>query len=192
MKRLHWYDYLSINLFWLGLNIRNTAVGTFFMPTLVGIYALADWKNTALSIMRTAGLIIAMLVQPAVGLISDRSTSRFGRRRPFILIGVLLDLLFLAAIGLSWTYWTLLIAILLIQFSSNISHGPLQALIPDMVPEDQRGRASAVKSIFELLPIILVGFTIAKLVGTGHLGWAIVATGAGLLLTMLLTVALVP
>ena len=34
--------------------------------------------------MRTAGLIIAMLIQPAAGLISDRSTSRFGRRRPFI------------------------------------------------------------------------------------------------------------
>jgi MFS family permease len=188
MNRLRWYDYLSINLFWLGLNIRNTAIGTFFMPYLVDIYAPADWKNTALSAMRTAGLIIAMLVQPAIGLVSDRSTSRFGRRRPFILIGALLDLLFLAAIGLSWNYWSLLVAILLIQFSSNISHGPLQGLIPDRVPEDQRGRASAVKAIFELLPIILVGISIAPLVGSGHLVLAIIATGGGLLITALLTI----
>jgi MFS family permease len=141
--------------------------------------------------MRTAGLIIAMLVQPAMGLLSDRSTSRFGRRRPFILVGVLLDLVFLAAVGMSRGYGMLLIATLLQQFSANISHGALQGLIPDIVPEDQHGRASAVKSIFELLPIILVGFTIAKLVGAGQLGWAIAATGAGLLLTMLLTVVLV-
>jgi MFS family permease len=188
MKRLRWFDYLSINLFWLGLNIRNTAIGSIFMPYLVDIYAPADWKNTALSMMRTAGLIIAMLIQPAAGLISDRSTSRFGRRRPFILIGALLDLVFLVAIGLSWNYWSLLVAVLLIQFSANISHGPLQGLIPDIVPEDQRGRASAVKAIFELLPLVLVGFSIAPMVGSGHLGWAIIATGAGLFITAFVTI----
>jgi MFS family permease len=188
MKRLRWIDLISLNLFWLGLNIRNTAVGTFIMPYLVEQYAPPNWINTSLSVMRTAGLIIAMLIQPAAGLISDRSTSRFGRRRPYIRIGVLLDLLFLAAIGLSWNYWTLLIAVLLIQFSSNISHGPLQALIPDLVPVDERGRASAVKAIFELAPIILVGLTIARLLGGKHLGWAIIATGAGLFITALITI----
>jgi MFS family permease len=188
MKRLRWIDLISLNLFWLGLNIRNTAVGTFIMPYLVEQYAPANWINTSLSVMRTAGLIIAMLIQPAAGLISDRSTSRFGRRRPYILIGVLLDLVFLAAIGLSWNYWTLLVAVLLIQFSSNISHGPLQGLIPDMVPENERGRASAVKAIFELAPIILVGLTIARLLAGKHLGWAIIATGAGLLITALVTI----
>src|SRR4030066_2172903 len=125
VKRLRWLDFLTINLFWLGMNFRNTAVGAYFMPYLVDIYAPADWKNTALSLMRTAGLIIAMLVQPAAGLISDRSTSRFGRRRPFILIGTLLALEFPAAIGRSWNYWSLLIAVLLIQFWSNLSHAPL-------------------------------------------------------------------
>lgn len=188
MHRLRWYDYISINLFWLGLNIRNTAVGSIFMPYLVERYASPDWKNTALSAMSTAGLIIAMLVQPAAGLVSDRSTSRFGRRRPFIFTGTLLDLLFLAAIGLSWNYGSLLVATLLIQFSANISHGPLQGLIPDLVPEDQRGRASAIKALFELLPIFLVGISIAVLVSAGHLGWAIIATGAGLLLTALVTI----
>ena len=161
------------------------------MPYLVDIYAPADWRNTALSMMRTAGLIIAMLVQPAAGLISDRSTSRFGRRRPFILIGTLLDLVFLVAIGLSSSYWSLLVAVLLIQFSSNISHGPLQALIPDLVPEDQRGRASGVKAIFELFPIILVGVMVVPMIAAGQLNWAIVVTGAVLFITAVLTMLLV-
>jgi MFS family permease len=188
MKRLHWYDYLTINLFWLGLNIRNTALGSIFMPYLVGIFAPQEIKNTALGAMRSAGLVIAMLVQPAAGLLSDRSTSRFGRRRPYILVGALFDCLFLAAIALSWNYWALLIAVLLIQFSSNISHGPLQGLIPDLVPEDQRGRASAVKAIMELLPLILVGLTIAKIVGAGQLNLAIFVTGIALLVVTLITI----
>ncbi len=138
MKRLRWYDYLTINIFWLGLNIRNTALGSFFMPYMVNIFA-PEIKNTALGAMRSAGLVIAMLVQPAAGLLSDRSTSKWGRRRPYILIGALFDCIFLLAIALSWNYVALLISVLLIQFSSNISHGPLQGLIPDLVPEDQRG-----------------------------------------------------
>jgi MFS family permease len=191
MKRLRWYDYITVNVFWLGLNIRNTAIGSYFMPYLVGLFVPETVKNTALGALRSAGLIIAMLVQPAAGLISDRSLSRYGRRRPYILIGAIFDCVFLAAIALSWNYLALLIAILLIQVSSNVSHGPLQGLIPDLVPEDQRGRASAVKSVMELLPIILVGLTIAKLVGAGHLDWAIFATGASLLVVTLITMLFV-
>ncbi len=190
-KTLHWYEYLNINLFWLGLNIRNNAVGTVFMPYLVAIFVPEAIRNTALGEMRTIGLVIAMLIQPAAGLLSDRSTSRFGRRRPFIFIGALLDLVFLTAIGLSWNYWTLLVAVLLIQFSGNISHGALQALIPDMVPEGQRGMASGVKAIMELLPLILVSLVIASMVGNGLFGLSVVVTGIGLLATMLLTMVLV-
>ena len=175
----------------LGSTIRNTALGSIFMPYLVSIFAPEAIKNTALGAMRSAGLVIAMLVQPAAGMLSDRSTSRFGRRRPYILVGALFDCLFLAAIALSQTYWALLIAVLLIQFSSNISHGPLQGLIPDMVPEDQRGRASAIKAIMELLPVILVGLTIAKMVGAGALDAAIFVTGASLLVVTLITMIFV-
>ena len=191
IKPLRWYDHISINLFWLGLNIRNNAVGVYFMPFLVALFAPPEIKNTALGEMRTAGLVIAMLVQPAIGLLSDRSTSRFGRRRPFIFVGALLDLVCLALIGLSWNYWSLLAAVLLIQFSGNISHGALQGLIPDLVPEHQRGLASGVKAIMELIPVILTSLVLAKMIGHGQLGLAIVVTGAGLLVTMLLTVLLV-
>jgi len=190
-KRLRWYDYITINIFWLGLNIRNTAIGSYFMPFLVGLFVPEAVKNTALGALRSAGLVIAMLVQPAAGLISDRSLSRFGRRRPYILIGAIFDCVFLAAIALSWNYAALLVSILLIQFSSNVSHGPLQGLIPDLVPEDERGRASAVKSVMELLPIILVGLTIAKLLGAGYLNWAIFSTGASLLVVTLITLLFV-
>lgn len=188
---MRWYDHLSVNLFWLGLNTRNNAVGALFMPYFVDMYVRSEIKNTALGALTLAGLVVAMLVQPAAGLLSDRNASRFGRRRPYIFSGVLLDLLFLAAIYFSWNYASLLIAILLLQVSSNISHGPLQGLIPDLVPEEQRGVSSALKAIFELIPLILVGFTIAALVGIGRLDLAFLVTGGILLLIMLLTMFLV-
>ena len=128
MKTLHWYNFITINLFWLGLNFRSNAVYNIFMPYLVIAFAPEALRNTAFGEMRTAGLVIAMLVQPAMGILSDRSTSRFGRRRPFIFVGVLLDLLFLLLLTLAWDYWSLLVVILLTQVSSNISHGALQGL----------------------------------------------------------------
>ena len=190
-KNIPWMNLIAINLFWLGLNLRNNAVGTIFMPYLVDGFVGESLRNSALGGMRTAGLVIAMLVQPAMGLLSDRSHSRFGRRRPFLLAGVLLDLVFLAWIALAGNFWSLAAAILFIQFSSNVSHGPLQALIPDLVPEDQRGRASGVKAIFELLPVVLLGLTIAPLVGAGQFNWAVVATGGGLLLILIIALATV-
>ena len=191
MKGLRWYDHVGINVFWLGLNIRNNAVGSIFMPYLIALFVGPEIRNTALGELRTVGLVIAMLVQPAMGFLSDQSTSRWGRRRPFIFVGALLDVVFLAAFALVTNLWVLVGLVLLIQFSSNISHGPLQALIPDVVPEGQRGVSSAVKAIFELLPLILLGFTVAPLVGAGHFGWAVAVTAVGLLACMALTMVLV-
>jgi len=190
-KNLPWIALITINLFWLGLNLRNNAISVIFMPYLVDRFVDESLRNSALGGMRTAGLVIAMLVQPAMGLLSDRSRSRYGRRRPFLLAGVLLDLVFLGWIALAGNFWSLLAAVLFIQFSSNISHGPLQALIPDLVPQDQRGRASAVKAIFELLPVVLLGLTIAPLVGAGQFGWAVVATGGGLFIILVITLVTV-
>jgi MFS family permease len=191
MKRLRWYDFITLNLFWLGLNIRNTAVGSVFTPYLLALFVPENNRGTALGVISTAGLVIAMLVQPAAGILSDRSTSRFGRRRPFIFVGVLFDMIFLFAIGLSGGFWMLLVATLLIQFSANLSHGALQGLIPDLAPEDQRGRASAVKAVLELIPIVLVGFTIAQMVGKGQLMLAVIVTAVSVLVTMLFTVLFV-
>jgi len=191
MKPLKWYDHIKINLFWLGMNIRNNSVSSVLMPYMVAILAAPEIRNTALGGMRTAGLLIAMLVQPAMGILSDRSTSRFGRRRPFIFVGVLLDLVCLALIAAAGDYWFLLVAILLFQFTSNISHAAVQGLIPDLVPEDQRGLSSGVKSFMELVPLILVALIIARLVSGGYFVLAVIVTGAGLLIVMLLTMLLV-
>jgi MFS family permease len=187
MRRMRWYDHITYNLYWLGLNMAGGSLTPIILPFLVAEYVGDAVKGTYLGMLRSAGLIVAIIVQPMAGLLSDRSTLRWGRRRPFILLGTILDLLFLAIIGLAGRYWLLFAAVLFLQFSSNVAHGALQGIIPDLVPEDERGRASGVKAVMELLPIILVGFTTGPLVGQGKVGPAILVVMASLLVTMLIT-----
>lgn len=189
-KRLRWYDYITINIYWLGLNIASGSITPIILPFLVAQFVAPEVKGTYLAYVRVAGLAIAMLVQPIAGLLSDRNTSRWGRRRPFIFVGTMLDLVFLAVIGMARDYWTLFAGILLLQFSSNIAHGALQGLIPDLVPEDQRGRASGVKAIMELLPILLVMF-IGPLVDKGYLWGAIGFVMFSFVVTMAITMVAV-
>jgi MFS family permease len=91
------------------------------------------------------------------------------------------------AIGASPSYWFLFGAVVLSQIASNVAHGAEQGLIPDLVPEDRRGRFSGVKSIMELLPVIIVAFTVGRLVATGQM-WAAILVAIGILfLSMAIT-----
>jgi len=185
MKRpLRWFDYLTVNAYWLGLNVASGVITPVLLPYLVALFMPAEQKNTYLATVRVIGLAVAMLVQPLAGMLSDRSTSAWGRRRPFIAGGALLNILFLFIVGASpafagqaifganAAYTVLIVGIVLLQFSSNVAQGGLQGLIPDVMPENQRGRASGVKSVFELLPIFLVIF-IGPLVDHGQI-WLVV------------------
>ncbi len=195
MRRLRAIDYITVNIYWLGLNFVTGSLTPIILPYLVGRFApvqvvglISMDKNAALGILRSAGLIVAMLIQPLAGLFSDRSSSRWGRRRPFIVAGTTLDLVFLTLVALSGNYWMLFIAVLFLQFSSNIAHGALQGLIPDLVPQDQRGRTSGVKAFMELLPVILLPLLgIGVLVDQGRIWAALLVVIIALLVTMLLT-----
>jgi MFS family permease len=205
-RPLRWYDHISLNLYWLGINIASGSITPVILPFLVALFVPPEVKNTSLATVRVVGLAVAMLVQPLAGMLSDRSTHRWGRRRPFIFGGTLFNLLFLlivaaspsfidsrfdglteSALGFGTAYLVLLVGIVLLQVSSNVGHGALQGLIPDLVPEAQRGRSSGVKAVMELLPVFLV-LAIGPLVDAGKVSVAIGIVMVSFLVTMLVTV----
>ena len=167
---LRWYDYITVNIYWLGLTTISQT-NSLIIPLLVQRFVGSEQQGTAFGRLRLYTLMVALLVQALMGMLSDRSTLRWGRRRPFILVGTLLNMACMIAIGASPSYWFLFGLVVLSQIASNIAHGAEQGLIPDLVPPDRRGRFSGVKSIMELLPVIIVAFTIAKLVAAGQM-WA--------------------
>ena len=181
------YNYVSINLFWLGLNVASGSITPLILPYMVALFAPPHLKNTYLAQARVAGLAVAMLIQPLAGLLSDRNPSRWGRRRPFIATGMALYMPFLLMMSLVTSYPMLLLVGVLLQFASNIAHGALQALIPDLVPEEERGRASAIKSIMELLPGVAL-IPVAGLVDKGNVTAALGIVAASLLVTAGITI----
>jgi MFS family permease len=210
MKRdFRWYDHITINIYWLGLNIATSTLTPVLLPYLVLLFAPAEQKNTYLAAVRVIGLAVAMMIQPMAGMLSDRSTSRWGRRRPYIFTGAMFNVLFLFIIGASpmfigsrldgfflpafgviTAYVVLLAGTVLMQVSSNVAHGALQGLIPDLAPENQRGRASGVKAVMELLPVFLVIF-IGPLVDAGKIWLTVGIMMGAFLVTMLITVVFV-
>jgi MFS family permease len=99
-------------------------------------------KNTALALLEGLGLILAMTIQPAAGALSDRFRSRWGRRRPIIVVGAAGACVSLALIDIAPTFWILVGVYCLLQFAMNTSQGAYQGLLPDTVPGEQRGEAS--------------------------------------------------
>lgn len=97
------------------------------------------------------------VIQPIVGRISDRSTNRFGRRRPFILFGIPISVFFLAVVPiLSRTSHNLALpliitAIVLFSITWNIAGDPYQALMIDITSPEERSVYNAVLSVVALV-----------------------------------------
>lgn len=112
-----------------------------------------------------AGPFTGMVVQPLIGALSDKTTSPFGRRRPYLLGGALLSALALWALPnselitnfISSTLHIKLPALAALCFAAvmiwildacvNIAQGPYRALIPDVVPQEQHSIANSYISL---------------------------------------------
>lgn len=131
---------------------------------------------------------MAVVWQPIVGGISDRTVTSWGRRRPFIAGGTVGDLLFLTGIALAGSYWWLVVFYFLLQFASNTAQAPYQGLLPDVVPQEQRGEASGYYGVGNLVGI--ASGTIGAGLLLSHFGRtsAIASIGVVLLAAMLITV----
>jgi MFS family permease len=193
-KKPRWYDYITINIYWVGLTTITSTLTPLVGPLLVQRFVGESVKGSFLGGIRLWTLMVAILTQSFMGMLSDRSTLRWGRRRPFIFIGTLLDIVFFGVIGYSASlegmtgYWVLFASATLLSISSNTAYSAQQALIPDLVPHAQRGRFSAVKVVFELpVAIILVAFTIGKLIAAGKLNMSIIVACVVLLACMAIT-----
>lgn len=186
-------DYLKITVLGFALTALWSSLQDIILPIRLLEYVRESQKNTYLGLLTFAGLILAMIVQPAAGALSDRTNSSWGRRRPYILFGAVLAVAFLPGIGLANSFVSLLIVYCLLQISCNTAQASYQAFIPELLPQNKRGLASGVKSLLEVLGGVALVRLTAYLMGNYFGGegriWLWMALGA--LAVVLLTATII-
>jgi MFS family permease len=101
---------------------------------------------------------------------------------------IILSMIWIASLEGMTGYSVLFAAYLVSMALANMSQAGTQGLIPDVVPQENRGIASGVKMLLEVpLPLILVGLVISPLISKGNMTTAIIVTVSAMILCMVLT-----
>lgn len=145
------WDLLKLNSFSFGITGFIFAMDTVVLPVIVLTVAPEGFKNTYLAVLGISGLLMAAMVQPTIGRISDRYQSRLGRRVPFIFWGATFAAIGLIGIRLAPNFGVLFAVWIFIQANVNIAYGPGLALIRDCVPLDRIGMASSMKILSDAI-----------------------------------------
>ncbi|HEX3265376.1 MAG TPA: MFS transporter [Candidatus Limnocylindrales bacterium] len=181
-ERLPIRQLLQISIYWLGINAIWGGVG-IFNQRRVDELAPAGEAGHYLNLMGWIALPVVLLVQPTVGAISDYVVTRWGRRKPFIVIGATLDVVFLIGLANAATFEALVVFVVLLQFSSNFAQGPFQGYVPDLVPGEQVGLASALVGAMQTIGFVTGAIVISLAFGFGQFTLFLVLLGVVELLT---------
>ena len=131
----------------------------------------AAHKVGNLAIVTTISFVFTLFTQPIVGTFSDRTRSRFGRRAPWMVIGVIIAAILMIGLGTLGSIVWITAFWVVIQVSLNALQGPLTAITPDRFQRKKRGIASAMIGLGTELGAILGvvgGGALAKTVGVGY------------------------
>lgn len=154
LKRLSTLDQVRLSAFWFSSQMMWGAILAVLVQSQVLAMVPDAVKGTAVGLVIGLGSLAGIVVPPIMGAWSDRVMFKMGRRRPFMLLGTAVNLLALAGLayfpflnsaplwGFSVAFWLYIGAYLLANSSNNFATAPYSALLPDVVPVEQRGSAS--------------------------------------------------
>lgn len=163
LKKLSVRQLLVLQSYWVGLSFMWNSLHVIVLPAVMVHLVPEAYKNTYLGVLTMLGLLLAVIVQPISGALSDRWASPWGRRRPLIALGTAFDLVFLAFLGWAGGLGWLALGYIGLQLSSNVAHGPLQGLMPDVVPREQHGRASGIKNLMDMGGLVAASLLVGRL-----------------------------
>src|SRR5919199_142691 len=141
----------------------------FVLPPVLQAFGAPDLLIGLLSSTRS---LEGALIQPTVGVLSDRTWTRLGRRRPYILVGVPLSAVFFVAAAYADSLVPLAVLIFLFSIFFNLAVDPYNALLPDIAPLDPRGRLSGLATGVQLASSVGFLVVVAAASGSGRVpGW---------------------
>src|SRR5947209_7293381 len=157
-RRVSIFEQININVFWIANNFHWQALLAIVIPSMVVKFLGDANKDINLAMVVIWGTLIAVVVNPLTGAISDYATFRLGRRRPFLIVGTIFNVMVLLLFAFAPTWFsstalliTFVILFLLLQLTNNVANSPWSAIIADRVPQNQRGVTAGLNGLFTLL-----------------------------------------
>ena len=173
-RPLKLYDLITVNSIFTGLTTVSQTLTPLLIPLYVQSLVGENLQGTYYGIIRFGSLMAALLAQSVMGAVSDWSSFRFGKRRPFILIGSTVSILILYLIGYTSEfdgisgYWYLFTIMVILMITLNTAQAGAQGLIPDLVPVGDRGIFSGAKALLEIpIPLLIVALVTGNLIAEG-------------------------
>jgi maltose/moltooligosaccharide transporter len=155
--RLSFWQIFNMNIGFLGIQYSFGLQQTAINPIFLYLGASEDM----LPILNIAGPVTGLIVQPIIGAMSDKTWSnRWGRRKPYFLIGAIIGSLCLFAFPTSPVLWFAVGLLWILDVGNNIAMEPYRAFVGDKLPEKQLSLGYQMQSLFVGAGILLANFSI--------------------------------
>ncbi len=129
-RRLSVFEQIMLSVYWFAESMHWTAILLLTFPSQVAFIAGDEFKGRGVGLILAFGALISMVAAPFFGAYSDRIHTRWGRRRPFIVVGVLMNLIGLVALAYIprendiSTLIPYIIAFMWVEFWNNVATAP--------------------------------------------------------------------
>ena len=163
---------------WLGIWMAQLTPVQYLLPTQVeGLFGTTTWQQSTLQFGIVSGIaaVCSAIAYPLAGALSDRTTGRFGRRRPWIVVGALIFALALLALSVQTTIVGVAVFWSIASIGFCTLSASLTAMIADQVPTGQRGIVSGLMSAPQAIGIILGVLLVTELFIGAVAGYAALA-----------------
>ncbi|WP_090072252.1 MFS transporter [Lentzea flaviverrucosa] len=160
----------------LGLWLAVYAPIQVLLPQQAEMLDKAD-KELVFGIVTGFGGLVSLLVVPLIGFLSDRTTSRFGRRHPWTLAGAVIGAVGLAVLANAPSVVVMTIGWCLVQAGIGGMLAALTSAVPDRVPVEQRAQVGGLIGISQMLGTVLGAVVVTLLVSgltAGYLACAVI------------------
>src|SRR5437588_3826363 len=124
------------------IGIGNITLATVLLPMQIASMVSANQTGT-FALIVGVGAVAAVLTNPLVGMLSDRTTSRFGRRRSWLVAGGILTVAAVLLLSIAPSLLLVFVEWIFLEIAINLVQASLTAILPDQVPVRQRATVSA-------------------------------------------------
>ncbi len=130
------FGFFSISLMW--------AIYNAFIPLFLKDFIKS---NQTIGWVMTIDNILAVILLPIIGVLSDKTHTRFGRRMPYVIIGIPLAAVFFFLVPFYMSLPMLMITLILTNISMSVYRSPVIALMPDLTPPEARSKANGIINV---------------------------------------------